>query len=81
MAVAQIILAAKILHWKPDWKLNSVIAVFILIALIADIAIVIFRKLKTTCHNFAGTNTCIFAGAASYFRTKINNERASIAKR
>lgn len=49
MAVAQIILAAKILHWKPDWKLNSkLLLFFILIALIADIAIRYFPEIKTT---------------------------------
>ncbi|HQP02808.1 MAG TPA: hypothetical protein PK337_10965, partial [Bacteroidia bacterium] len=48
-AVAQIILAAKILDWKPDWKLNSkLLLFFILIALIADIAIRYFPEIKTT---------------------------------
>jgi len=49
MALAQIILVAKILHWKPDWKLNGkLLLFFILIALVADLAVRYYPEIKTT---------------------------------
>lgn len=49
MALAQIILAVKILNWKPDWKLISrLLLFFTLIALIANITARYYPDVKTT---------------------------------
>ncbi len=49
MALAQIILAVKILNWKPDWKLISrLLLFFTLIALIANITSRYYPDVKTT---------------------------------
>ena len=48
MALAQIILAVKILNWKPDWKLmGKLLLFFTLIALIANIAVRYYPDIKT----------------------------------
>lgn len=49
MALAQIILAVKILNWKPEWKLiGKLLLFFTLIALIANIAVRYYPDIKTT---------------------------------
>lgn len=49
MALAQIILAVKVLNWKPDWKLiGRLLLFFTLIALIANITARYYPDVKTT---------------------------------